>query len=914
MGWFRVKLDPQSVARMKGSATDRSADGEISYSFGLYLLDPANATLTRDSARVRVQEQPFRLLLLLVERAGQIVTREEIRNRLWPQNTFVEFDKSLGVAVLKVREALGDDASNPRFIETIPRRGYRFIAPVKVQIARVADLRTTIPSAASSSRFTLSPIKHGLLIASLVMLVGTALYVFHARHLASRSTAQAASSLPQIRIRRSVAVLGFRNLPGRKEDDWLSSAFCEMLNTELAAGGDLRMVPGEDVARAKSELPLSDEDSLGKSTLQRLRTNPGADLVVVGSYTMIPADPEPKIRLDVRLQDTAGGETIAEESVSGAENELFDLVSDLGGKLRRSLGVAAPSEGIEIATRAALPSNERAARLYAEGRARSWAFDYLAARELLSKAITADPNFPLAHAALSDVWSHMGYDANARTEAQRAVELSDHLSEEQRFLVQGQSQRMGQEWPKAVETYRSLFRRFPDSLDYGLLFASVQMHMSPEDSLQTLALLRQLPPPLGNDARIDMTEASAWINRDFNKARAAAKLAIEKATAQGSPVIVGRTYGIICQQEPAIDASTEAIDICRNALEGSIAAKDPNGEAMMRTDLADLYYLRGDLTKSAEMLQQAVKKFRQVGNRDGVATALSNFADARLSQGDLMQAKKLLEESIPEYQAVDDKEGVVLNLDSLGDIWRQKGELDKADKSYRQAEVIARKIGDKNAIAYVLSGMGDVALDRGDLPLSRKRYEEALTLRNQAGEKQSAAESRVSLAALAIEEGHSSDAETSVRDCKEQFHREQQADDELSASIALINALLAQGKQDEAHKEMGAAQQLGNATQSRFLHLQFELAAGRVALASEHPDASRPLFEHVANDARHYGFVGLEFAGKLALGELANKTKHETRAQVELYGLQKLAGSKGFGLIARKADEHLAAHRQGGAT
>src|SRR5579862_1994382 len=122
---------------MKASAPDHSAAPEITYSFGLYVLDPANCALTRASVRVRFQEQPFRLLLLLVERAGQIVSREEIRNRLWSQNTFVEFDKSLGVAVLKVREALGDDASNPRFIETIPRRGYRFIAPVKVESAFV---------------------------------------------------------------------------------------------------------------------------------------------------------------------------------------------------------------------------------------------------------------------------------------------------------------------------------------------------------------------------------------------------------------------------------------------------------------------------------------------------------------------------------------------------------------------------------------------------------------------------------------------------------------------------------------------------------------------------------------------------------------------------------------------------------
>ena len=738
------------------------------------------------------------------------------------------------------------------------------------------------------------------MIAALVLfLVGTVSYIFRPSQRSSLSTAEA--SIPPVHVRRSVAVLGFRNLPGRPEDNWLSSAVCEMLNTELAAGGELRLVPGEDVARAKSELPLSDEDSLSKSTLQRLRTNPGADVVVVGSYTMIPADPKRRIRLDVRLQDTSGGETIAEEAVSGDENDLFNLVSDLGGKLRRNLGVAAPSEGIEIATRAALPSNEKAARLYAEGRARIWAFDYFVARDLLNKAIAADPDFPLAHAALSDVWSHIGYDAKARTEARRALELSNHLSQEQQLLVEGQYQRTVEEWPKAVETYRSLFRLFPDNLDYGILFASAQMHLSPADSLQTLAVLRHLPPPLGDDARIDMTEASAWINRDFTKARAAAKLAIEKATALGSPVIVSRTYGILCQQEPSIDASTEAIDTCRNALEASIAAKDPNGEAMMSTDLAALYYLRGDLTQSGQMFQLAVKKFRQVGNRDGVATALSNFADSRLSQGDLMEARKLLEEAIPEYQAVDDKEGVVLNLNNLGDLWRQNGELDKADASYQRAEPLARKIDDKNATAYVLSGMGDVALDRGDLTLSRKRYEEALALRNQAGEKQIAAESRVSLAKLAIEEGQALDAEKSARQCKQQFQQEQQKDDELTASLVIIDALLAQGKQGEAEKEIEADQRLEKESQNRFLRLQFELVSARVFLGSEHPDAAGPSLRGINREARSYGFAGIEFATELALAELATKTNHGVEAQMKFRALQTSASSKGFGLIARKA-------------
>lgn len=127
------------------------------------------------------------------------------------------------------------------------------------------------------------------------------------------------------------------------------------------------------------------------------------------------------------------------------------------------------------------------------------------------------------------------------------------------------------------------------------------------------------------------------------------------------------------------------------------------------------------------------------------------------------------------------------------------------------------------------------------------------------------------------------------------------ADDELSARIVLIEALLSQGKQGEAQKEVEAAQPLENKSQNRFLRLQFELASGRVFLASDHPDASRPIFQRVAGDAQRYRFIGLQFAEELALAEFAYKTQHRAQAQMELHALQKAATSKGFGLIAHKA-------------
>src|SRR5215469_314399 len=103
------------------------------FCFGLFEADSGSGRLLKQGMHVRLQDQPFRMLILLLERPGEVVTREELREKLWPENTFVEFDNGLNVAAKKLRDALGDNADNPRFVETVPRRGYRFIAPVSIK-------------------------------------------------------------------------------------------------------------------------------------------------------------------------------------------------------------------------------------------------------------------------------------------------------------------------------------------------------------------------------------------------------------------------------------------------------------------------------------------------------------------------------------------------------------------------------------------------------------------------------------------------------------------------------------------------------------------------------------------------------------------------------------------------------------
>jgi cholera toxin transcriptional activator len=101
------------------------------FRFGIYEADPGSGELRKSGLRLRVQEQPFQVLLVLLERPGEVITREELRQRLWPADTFVDFDHSLNTVINKLREALSDSAANPRFIETLARRGYRFLAPVE---------------------------------------------------------------------------------------------------------------------------------------------------------------------------------------------------------------------------------------------------------------------------------------------------------------------------------------------------------------------------------------------------------------------------------------------------------------------------------------------------------------------------------------------------------------------------------------------------------------------------------------------------------------------------------------------------------------------------------------------------------------------------------------------------------------
>jgi len=883
------------------------------YRFGPFELNTGEESLARNGTRVKVQDLPYRLLVMLVERPGEIVTREEVRQRLWPENTFVEFDNSLGVAIRKVRDSLNDDAEAPRYVETVPRRGYRFVAPVTVlEPVRSPDLplptasvtkesSVSSPNGATEAAHPYPRRKYWLTAALVLLLVGGAIYGFRTRpgRLAGKAEALSAETPP--RIRRSVAVLGFRNLPGHPEDNWLSPAFSEMLNTELASDGALRMLPGEDVARVKRDLPLADEDSLAKATLDRLRISPGADLVVLGSYTALPGNGERRIRLDVRVQETLRGETLTEKSFTGSEANLFELAVEAGQSLRQSMGISSASNEATLQARAALPSNQEATRFYVEGKRRLWAFDSLLARDLFIKAIAIDPAYPLAHAALSEAWYRLGYTSKARNEAERARSLSEHLGLEDRLLIEGQYYVTLPDRAKAIETYQNLFTQFPDNLDYGLRLADEQRVVNPQDALRTLATLHRLPAPYGEDPRIDLLESRAWTVQDVPKAQAAAARALQVAKAQGSSVLVARSYGILCQTMGGTISDTQKIQYCDAARQYARSAGNRDEVARASNDLAGVYFLQGRMEQAETMYREAFGIFRQTGDIDGIATTANNLGGVALLRGNLDEAARALSAAVTSFREQDDKDGVALALYNLGEVARRRGDLKQAFADYEEGKTAAQEITDKSAIGYILTGVGDALLDRGDLDAARKSYEEALSLRKQTGELQLAAETELSLSRLAIEEGHADDAETVIRKCNEQFHHDNQSDDELDSSIALMEALLRESKSATAEKERKDNQALAAKSVNQLLRLQFDLVSARAHLATGDVTSASMLLQRTLRSARAGHLLGIELETQLALAELKKKLGQRVEAQADLVALEKLARGKGFGLIAGKA-------------
>jgi ATP/maltotriose-dependent transcriptional regulator MalT len=318
-------------------------------------------------------------------------------------------------------------------------------------------------------------------------------------------------------------------------------------------------------------------------------------------------------------------------------------------------------------------------------------------------------------------------------------------------------------------------------------------------------------------------------------------------------------------------------------------------------DFAGLYYQLGQVERAEKMYREAIAVFRDIGALDGLTAASSNLGDIFMIRGNLWEAEKTLSDALPGYNEMGDKDGVALTLNDIAEVSVNRGDLVRALSTFEKARVLSQEVADKAAIAYILMGKGNIQLDRDDLAGAEKSYEQSLAIRKEIGEKQLATETELALYRLAIEQGHAADAETLIRKCREEFHQEQQADDELSASIVLIDALLAQAKISEAENELKQTKPIAAQSVNKLLQLRFDLASARVDGALGHPDSGIAQLNETLKSARSHELLGIEFETRLAIAVLKKNARQSAAAQAESLALEKTARRSGFALIARKA-------------
>lgn len=740
-------------------------------------------------------------------------------------------------------------------------------------------------------------------------------------------------------LRRSVAVLGFKNLSGSSQSAWMSTAFAEMLSADLAAGGTLRVLPGESVARARADLALPESDSLAADTLRRVHTRLGSDVVVVGSYLAVPGPDGGQIRLDVRLQDAAHGDALGIVTQTGSPRELLDLVSKTGARLRQTLGAPPLRADAAAAVSASLPGSDEAARLYAEGLDALRMFDALRARELLEKAVAADPDVPLIHSALAEAWMTLGYDSRALEASRHAFEFSNKLPREDRLLVEGRFRQAAAQWSAAIRIFDTLFRFAPDNLEYGLSLAEVQrLGGKDADARATLVTLRRLPAPLSADPRIDLIEAEAA--PDAAKTRDAAKRAAAQARSQGARLFLARALLIEAWALGELGQYTEATAVAQEARQIYADAGDRGGLARALSRLATVRPDQADLLAARSLYEESVRIAREVGDRRWMASVLNNLALTYSDSGDLagaqpfyneslsiareidaqrpvtivltnlgrdlnslgrpQEARKMLQEALEGYRALGDHPSEVYAINNLGNSAMILGELDEAQRLFEQGLAITQLSGEKRIRGYTLIDLGDLNYCRGDLAAAQKWYGDALALRRQIGAKIDIADTQLGMARLALAKGDARGAETLAREANAVYAKEKSSTAFWSQAV-LAQSLIDQGRADDAVAVLGPVSAEAEKIQLVSIRLAFQTAEGRALVATGHPAEAVRILQTAASEASRLGLALESYEARLALAEARLHLSNPATARRDLTALAGDAEKRGFHLIARRA-------------
>jgi len=428
----------------------------------VFELDAHSGELRKHGVKIKLQEQPFQILLILLEQAPELVTREDLQKRIWLVDTFVDFDKGLYNAIKKLREALGDEAGTPRYIETVPKRGYRFIAaldgPVQESGATqpgpvLVTLPETLPAVAPTLRRPSRSMIVGAAV-SLLVLVVIGVWYLHLR-LTSRLTEK-----------DTIVLADFTNSTGDAVfDDTLKTA----LNISLRQSPFLNVLADSRVAEELQQMTRPSSTKITPEVARELCQRAGSKAYLAGAIGSLGSE----YVLELKAVNCENGDTLAEEQVTAASKEkVLGALGKEASKLRGELGESlATVQKFDVPLEQATTSSFEALKAYSFGIKAFNEKGTAAALPYHLSAIQLDPNFALGHWAVGDDYAGLGEAGRASEYFTKAFQLREHVGEREKLTITGVYYLIVTgELDKAVQTYQDEIENYPrDTVAYGHL-------------------------------------------------------------------------------------------------------------------------------------------------------------------------------------------------------------------------------------------------------------------------------------------------------------------------------------------------------------------------------------------------------------------------------------------------------------
>jgi eukaryotic-like serine/threonine-protein kinase len=570
--------------------------------FGPYTLDLRSGELRKFGTKVKMGEQTFQILRVLLESQGELVTREELRVKLWAGDTFVDFDHGLNSAVQRLRDCLSDSAEKPRWIETIPRRGYRFVGQVQWQQDDETTPETksgSFPTAGATgvtSRREDTPLARSWWIAVSVALVASASVLALASLWHSRQT-------HRVTVKNAIVLGDYANSTG---DPVFNGTLREGLSVQLSQSPFLRLVSEEAIHQTlqmmgqKPDAPLSPE--ITREVCQRTNST----VALNGSIALIGNQYD----LVLKAIDCGSGDLLAGAKIhANNRNDVLDALDKLASQMRSNLGESLASlRKYNTPLSQATTSSLEALQSYSLGNQTEYeSGDFAGSVPWFQRAIAIDPNFAIAYLALSDAYSTLGETTSQVVYMQKAFDLRDGVSEREKLVIEGDYYLyVTGDIVKAQRSFELVAGLYTDC-DYAhnLLAAFHNWFGQYDAALGEYQQALRLSP-LNTVLHRDVVLAYLLLDR-VGDADAAAKQAISQGVGSNLPPVL---YSIAFYRN----------DNAEMARQAASASGKPGEEDMLLALEADTAAYFGRLQEARELSRRAADSAEQTGQEETAAT------------------------------------------------------------------------------------------------------------------------------------------------------------------------------------------------------------------------------------------------------------------------------------------------------